>query len=60
MLSAQDCIAQAKGLAERAQTDPEPTEFLNLAEKWLDLSWIAEWQDVQLAALHTLERREGT
>lgn len=58
MLSAQECIAKAKAVADRVQTDPNSTEFLNLAEQWLDLSWLAEWQDAQVTVLDVVESRQ--
>jgi hypothetical protein len=48
MLSAEDCIARAKALTEEAERAPEgaPRELLEtLAENWLSVARLAEWQD---------------
>ena len=54
MLSAEECIAKAKALSERAAQDPIlSTKFLELAEEWLRLSETAEWQDAFLGVENT-------
>ena len=46
MFSADQCLAKAKELAERAPLSSIiSSELLELAERWLDLAQIAERQD---------------
>ena len=54
MLSAEEGIARATALAEKAARDEalSPT-FLELAEEWLRLSEMAQWQDLFFEVEHT-------
>jgi hypothetical protein len=46
MRSAAECLAKAKELTARAALNPEiGPQLLELAEEWLDLARVAEWQD---------------
>jgi len=54
MMSAEECIAVARAVAKQGETTPYPyarEAYLNIAERWLDLSMMAELQDSILVAL---------